>query len=96
MDDLKIDNWQQVFGQLNENFKSKSTSKFSDMLKGAIERVGVLEKEADRSIMDLLKGKADVNETMIALQKADISMRLLLTVRNKALEAYKQIIQMQF
>jgi flagellar hook-basal body complex protein FliE len=33
---------------------------------------------------------------MIAIQKADISMRLLLTVRNKVIEAYKEIMHMQF
>jgi len=33
---------------------------------------------------------------MIALQKADVSMRLLLTIRNKVLEAYREIMHMQF
>ncbi|MBW2582784.1 MAG: flagellar hook-basal body complex protein FliE, partial [Deltaproteobacteria bacterium] len=59
-------------------------------------RVDGMDKEADKSIMDLLKGKADIHETMIALQKADISMRLLLAIRNKAIEAYKEITHMQF
>ncbi len=66
------------------------------MIKGAIDRVDGMDKEADKSIMDLLKGKADIHETMIALQKADISMRLLLAIRNKAIEAYKEITHMQF
>jgi len=33
---------------------------------------------------------------MIALQKADISMRLLLTVRIKVLDAYREIMRMAF
>lgn len=96
MSDLKIGNYRQAPIQLNENQKQASTSEFGKVIKGAIDRVDGMDKEADKSIMDLLKGKADIHETMIALQKADISMRLLLAIRNKAIEAYKEITRMQF
>jgi len=55
-----------------------------------------MEREADKKIIEMLKGKASVHETMIALQKAEISMRVLLSIRNKLLEAYKEIMHMQF
>ena len=96
MSDLKIGNYRQAPIQLNANQKQASIAEFSKVIKGAIERVDGMDKEADKSIMDLLKGKADIHETMIALQKADISMRLLLAIRNKAIEAYKEITHMQF
>jgi flagellar hook-basal body complex protein FliE len=41
-------------------------------------------------------GKAGIHETMIALQKADISLRLLLQIRNKAMDAYREVMRMQF
>ncbi|MBW1751539.1 MAG: flagellar hook-basal body complex protein FliE [Deltaproteobacteria bacterium] len=96
MSDLRIGNLRQAPIQLNENQKQAITSEFGKVIKGAIDRVDGMDKEADKSIMDLLKGKADIHETMIALQKADISMRLLLAIRNKAIEAYKEITHMQF
>ena len=96
MSDLRIGNLRQAPIQLNENQKQEITSEFGKVIKGAIDRVDGMDKEADKSIMDLLKGKADIHETMIALQKADISMRLLLAIRNKAIEAYKEITHMQF
>ena len=96
MSDLKIQNFRQAPIQLNANQKQASTSEFGKVIKGAIDRVDRMDKEADKSIMDLLKGKADIHETMIALQKADISMRLFLAIRNKAIEAYKEITHMQF
>ncbi len=96
MNDLRIGNLRQAPIQLNENQKQAITSEFGKVIKGAIDRVDGMDKEADKSIMDLLKGKADIHETMIALQKADISMRLLLAIRNKAIEAYKEITHMQF
>ena len=55
-----------------------------------------LEKEADKSVLDLLQGKASIHETMIALQKADMSMQLLLNIRNKVIESYRDIMHMQF
>ena len=96
MNDLKIGNLRQAPIQLNANQKQAGTSDFGKVIKGAIDRVDGMDKEADKSIMDLLQGNGNIHETMIALQKADISMRLLLAIRNKAIEAYKEITHMQF
>ena len=96
MGELKIDNQQQIPLKNIEHLSQKDTPEFGGVLKGAISRVSSMEKEADRSITDLLQGKAGIHETMIGLQKLDISMRLLLTIRNKAIEAYREIMHMQF
>jgi flagellar hook-basal body complex protein FliE len=76
--------------------KSKGASGFADILMGAVKQVDREEKAADSSIMDMLQGKTEIHETMIALQKADISMRLFLKVRNKMMDAYREIMHMQF
>ena len=96
MDNLKIGNVGQAPVGTANKVHVKNPSEFGKVIKGAIRKVNGLEREADKSIMDLLNGKADVHETMINLQKYDISMRLLLTIRNKAIEAYKEIIHMHF
>ena len=69
---------------------------FGDAIRTALEKVDQTQKDADGSIMELLNGEASIHETMVATQKADISMRLLLAVRNKAVDAYKEIMRMQF
>ena len=96
MNDLKIGAQRPAAIQVEQNQKNESTLDFGQVIKGAMDSVNKMEQTADGSIMDLLKGKADINESMIALQKMDISMRLLLTIRNKAVEAYKEIFHMQF
>lgn len=69
---------------------------FSDTLREQIEEVNSLQIQADESIEDLVTGKSDnVHETMIALQKADVSFRLLMTVRNKLVDAYDEVMRMQ-
>lgn len=96
MDDIRIKDSQQTNLKSFENVNKKSTEGFGKVIKGAIDKVNGLERDSNRSIMELLSGKEDIHETMINLQKVDISMRLLLTIRNKAVEAYKEIIHMNF
>jgi len=67
---------------------------FGDVIKQAVKRVNQMEQEADRSVQQLATGQGGIHETMIALQKADISLRLLLQIRNKALEAYREVMRM--
>ncbi len=74
----------------------KPSADFGSIIKGAINKVDQVERNANGAIVDLLQGKADVHQTMISLQKADVSMRTLLAVRNKVLEAYREVMRMHF
>jgi flagellar hook-basal body complex protein FliE len=67
---------------------------FKEMLKGSIDDVNQLQTEADRSIERLIAGESkSLHETMIAMEKADISFRLMMEVRNKIVEAYNEIMR---
>jgi flagellar hook-basal body complex protein FliE len=96
MDEIKIDGRQQAITDKIDGTKHQGNNGFAEVIKKAVNNAGNMEKEADMSVMNLLKGKAEIHETMIAMQKSDISMRLMLTIRNKAIEAYKEIMHMQF
>jgi flagellar hook-basal body complex protein FliE len=69
---------------------------FEDMLKESLEKVNTLQQEADKSIEGLVTGKgADLHDTMIAVEKADLSFNLMVQVRNKLIAAYEEIMRMQ-
>jgi len=69
---------------------------FGSYLKNAVGEVNDLQQMADKAIQSLVAdGKGDLQETMVALEKADISFRFMMQVRNKVLEAYQEIIRMQ-
>jgi len=73
----------------------KSTS-FKDMLKESIEEVNKLQLEAQQTMEDLASGKdKDIQHAMMTLQKADLSLRTMMEVRNKLVEAYQEIMRMQ-
>jgi len=76
--------------------KEGKGSGFAEFVKEAVSKVNDMETKADQSVEKLMMGKTGIHETMIALQKADISLRFLLQVRNKAMEAYREIMRMQF
>ncbi len=81
----------------NVTNKSKATSNgpaFSDRLKSAMTDVNVKQHVADDSIEQVIQDKLGVHEGMLAVQEADISLRLLVQVRTKVMEAYKEIMHM--
>jgi len=67
-----------------------------DAAKGYVSSVDDLQQSANMSITDLLTGKnEDLNTVVAAMAKADISFKLLVGVRNKLVEAYKRTMNMQ-
>ena len=73
-------------------------SGFADAVKGIenyISKVDGLQQSSDTSIKDLLSGKnEDITSVVSAVAKAEISFKLLVGVRNKLIEAYKQTMNM--
>ena len=82
-------------GSSPETDKSQSPS-FSKTLMDSIEKVNAMQKEADKAIGELVVGDSkDVVQTMIKMEKADISFRLMMQVRNKILQAYEEVMRTQ-
>lgn len=60
-----------------------------------VSKVDDLQQTADASIQDLLTGKNnDITSVVSAVAKADVSFKVLVGVRNKLIEAYKQTMNM--
>jgi flagellar hook-basal body complex protein FliE len=73
-----------------------SNTGFSDLLKSSIGEVNKLQKDAELASNELVAGNnKDIHQTMIALEKADVSFQLMMKVRNKIIEAYDEIKRMQ-
>ena len=69
-----------------------SKQSFDEVLKGAINDVNTLQSDSDKKITSLLKGESqDLHGTILAVQQADTSFKLMMQVRNKIVEAYKEI-----
>ena len=70
---------------------------FGDLLTDAVGEVNSLEAQARTTVEGLMTGNGvDVHQAMIATQKADMAFEFALAVRNKAVQAYQQVMGMQF
>ncbi|GAB4109105.1 MAG: hypothetical protein Kow00105_17470 [Phycisphaeraceae bacterium] len=61
-----------------------------------IDQVNRLQQDAEIAIEDVVSGKRDdVDQVLIAKQKADIAFQMLLQVRNQMMDAYEEIKQIR-
>jgi flagellar hook-basal body complex protein FliE len=75
---------------------SEAQKSFSSFLKDSIEKVNQTQMESDTLTKKLALGQdVDLHEVMIASQKASVTMQLTLEIRNKAVEAYQEMMRMQ-
>ena len=68
---------------------------FADALKGFVNQVDRQQHGAASSVQDLVAGKGDILPVVAEVAKADLSFKLLVGVRNKVIDAYKQTMNMQ-
>ena len=77
-------------------YSNQQTGSFSETLNNSMEEVNQLQKEADKAIEALATGETrDISQTMIAIEKANVSFQLMTQVRNRLIEAYQEVLRMQ-
>ena len=79
-----------------KNSPSESGQDFASLLKAGVDDVNKLQKTSEKAMSDIATGQVkDLHQAAIAIDKAEISMKLMLEVRNKAVSAYKEILRTQ-
>lgn len=69
---------------------------FKSVLLESLDEVNRLQTQADEGVQKLLTGQSDnVAEVMAAVNKAGVAFDLLMEIRNKLVDSYKEIQQMQ-
>lgn len=75
---------------------SQGGSSFMEHLKSGLSEVNEMQKKADTMAMELSSGKSEnLHETMLATTQAEITFNLMVQLRNRALEAYQEVMRMQ-
>ncbi|MDH5465127.1 MAG: flagellar hook-basal body complex protein FliE [Thiovulaceae bacterium] len=69
---------------------------FGEILKSSLNEVNEMQKTSEKAMGDIATGQVkDLHQAAIAIDKAEMSMKLMLEVRNKAISAYKEILRTQ-
>jgi flagellar hook-basal body complex protein FliE len=72
-------------------------SDFFHTLEGAMDKVQEVQSGADQQVAGVLQGTGeDLHSTLVAVEKADLTFQMMMQVRNKIVQAYQTISQMQF
>lgn len=79
--------------QVDSNYANKS---FKDLLQNAVDDVNNTQIQGYNSMKDIATGKVqNLQEAVQRIEEAELSLKLGLEVKNKALNAYKEIMRMQ-
>lgn len=96
MTDISIDSHLKSMMPSLGQAQPQTETNFGDMLTQAISETNQAQLNADQAATDLSTGRSDnLHEVMLAMEEADISMRMLVQMRNKVVDAYQEIIRMQ-
>lgn len=75
---------------------SRARTSFGDILQSMVAGADAQQQNADQAMQQLHSGgEKNLHEAMLSMEKADISLRYMIQVRNKAIEAYQEIMRMQ-
>lgn len=73
-----------------------SSANPGNFFKELVGKVNDLQSQADNKIKNMVTGESrELHEVMLAVEKASISFQFLTQVRNKAVEAYQDVMRMQ-
>lgn len=80
----------------NVNEQKDSDSSFSKVISDAMNKVNDLQINADNKVEALIKGEeVNMHDVMLSMQESQLSMQLLIEVRNKVVEAYQEVNKIQ-
>jgi len=87
----------QATGQAQEPAAPAGGLDFASVLKNSIEQVNQTQHQAEGLAANFAAGDstANLHEVMIALQKADVSFKEMVQVRNKLVTAYQEVMNIQ-
>lgn len=93
--DMLLKNIDQLKSSVNQQAEAPETTlgaDFKSVLGNLIEDVDNAQKEADVSLKKLATGETNsIQEVVMKMEQADVSFKMMLEIRNKLLQAYKDI-----
>ena len=87
----------QAQGKSADSSNPAGQSDFADLLKQSVDKVNETQMDSKRLSDAFQAGdpNVQVSEVMVALQKSNVSFQAMLQVRNKLVNAYQEIMNMQ-
>ena len=92
--------YQQALGRIGAKIESQQEthkavdSGFQNMVKDVVGNAVDLSSKAERMSMQMVTGKADIQDVVLAVSNAEVALETVVAVRDTAIKAYKDIMSM--
>ena len=86
---------EQEISKIENKFGEKKARGFRELMMNYLKKVNDMQVNADRMIEKFVSGEASLQDVLVAAQEANISFRLLMEIRNKIIDAYREVIKMR-
>jgi flagellar hook-basal body complex protein FliE len=73
---------------------AKAGDDFASFLRDAADRAVEILRTAEASTLEAAAGKADINDVVIAVTKAELTLQTVVTVRDRAVQTYQEVQRM--
>jgi flagellar hook-basal body complex protein FliE len=67
--------------------------RFAEIMAGLVSEANGKQVQAESDAAGLAKGEVDMMDAVVSLNEADLSLRMIMQIRDRALEAYQTILQ---
>lgn len=87
----------QATGRAQQGMEARSVPKdedFASLVQGAIKEAIKIGQRSEQASIAAVRDRADLNEVVTAVAEAEVTLQTVVAVRDKVLEAYKEIIRM--
>ena len=73
---------------------ARPSGEFAELVKGALEKSIDNGLSGERQSMDAVNNRADLNQVVTAVAEAELTLQTVMVMRDKVMEAYKEILRM--
>ncbi len=74
--------------------RDNQASPFANLVKGAVQQAINVQKNSETVAMAAISDRADMNQVVTAVAEAEATLHAVTSIRDKVVEAYKEILRM--
>ena len=98
MENVLIQRLQEITPSLNSSPAASETkgaagSQFADLMSGLIGEVNEKQNAAESNAVGLAKGEVGIMDTVVSLNEADLSLRMIMQIRDRAIDSYQRVLR---
>ena len=73
--------------------KDVAGSRFAELVSGLMADVNQKQNTAEANAVGLAKGEVGIMDTVVSLNEADLSLRMMMQIRDRAIDSYQRILR---